>query len=469
MRDATVGLVLAAGAGSRFGGGKLLAPIGGRPILQHVLDALATAGVADLVVVLGRDAAAVEAAIEWRSERRVVNPDPERGLSSSLSLGFEAIGADARAVLVALGDQPLVAVEVIRGLLDAPVRASRPFVVPAYADERGRNPVLVRRAAFDLVAEATGDRGLGPVLAAHPELVAEIPVEGTNPDVDTPVDHARAIEAAWAARVRANRDQVERIREVPDGTDFYAPVNSLFRADPTRTDDPVLEALLRLTRSGDTWLDVGAGAGRFALPIARALDPSGGAVIALDASPSMLESLREIAEDYAIENVRTVEARWPPADPATAAAFEADVALIAHVGYDVEAIGPFFDALEAAAARQCVAVLMERVPASAADPFWPPVHGEPRVALPALPDVLELLEARGRRPEVQRTAVEPRKFASRDALAGFVRRQLWIDPAGAKEARFQAALDELTIADGDGWGIAGRGTSEVGVVTWTPR
>ena len=118
--------------------------------------------------------------------------------------------------------------------------------MPAYADERGRNPVLVRRAAFDLVAEATGDRGLGPVLAAHPELVAEVAVDGANPDVDTPADLARAIEAAWAARVRANRDQVERIREVPDGTDFYAPVNSLFRADPTRTDDPVLDALLRL-------------------------------------------------------------------------------------------------------------------------------------------------------------------------------------------------------------------------------
>jgi SAM-dependent methyltransferase len=287
--------------------------------------------------------------------------------------------------------------------------------------------------------------------------------------VDTPADHARAIEAAWAARVRANREQVERIREVPDGTDFYAPVNSLFRADPTRTDDPVLDALLRLTRSGDTWLDVGAGAGRFALPIARRLDPSGGSVIALDASPSMLESLREIAEDYAIENIRTVEARWPPADPAAAASFEADVALIAHVGYDIEAIGAFFDALEAAASRSCVAVLMERVPASAADPFWPPVHGEPRVALPALPDVLELLEARGRRPEVQRIAVEPRRFDSRDALAGFVRRQLWIDPAGKKEKRFQKALDDLAVPDADGWGIAGRGTSEVGVVTWTPR
>ena len=97
------------------------------------------------------------------------------------------------------------------------------------------------------------------MLAAHPDLVNEVAVPGANPDVDTRADLARAIETAWAERVRANRDQVERIREIPDGTDFYAPVHSLFRADPTRTDDPVLDALLALVRSGERWLDVGAG------------------------------------------------------------------------------------------------------------------------------------------------------------------------------------------------------------------
>jgi molybdenum cofactor cytidylyltransferase len=469
MQDGVVGLVLAAGAGSRFGGGKLLATIAGRPVLQHVLDALAAAGVGEVVVVLGRDAAAIETAIAWRDERRVVNPDPERGLASSLQVGFEAIGPPAGAVLVALGAQPLVSADVVRSLLEAPVVSGRPIVVPAYADEHGRNPVLIRPGAFGLVAEAAGDRGLGPVLAAHPDLVNEFAVAGANPDVDTRADLARAIETAWADRIRANREQVERIREVPDGTDFYAPVHSLFRADPTRTDDPVLDALLALVRSGERWLDVGAGAGRFALPIARALDRSGGSVVALDPSRSMLEGLREIAEDYAIENVRTIEARWPPADLRALDEFEADVALIAHVGYDIEAIGPFLDGLEAAAGRLCVAVLMERVPASAADPFWPPVHGEERTSLPALPDVLELLEARGRRPSVERITIEPRRYESREALGGFVRRQLWIDPAGPKEARFKAALDQLAVRDGGGWTIKGRGPGEVGIVTWAPR
>lgn len=468
MNDTVTAVVLAAGAGSRFGGGKLLAQISGRPVLQHVLDALATAGVGEVIVVLGRDAAAVEAAIAWRGERRVVNPEPERGLASSLQAGFEAVGKSAGSVLVALGDQPLVSATGIRVLLDAQPKRGRPLVVPVYADGHGRNPVLVRRPAFHLIAEATGDRGLGPVLAAHPGLVTAIPVSGSNPDVDTPADLAHAIEAAWGARVRANGDQVERVREVPDDADFYAPVRSLFRADPTRTDDPVLAALLGLVRSGDRWLDVGAGAGRFALPIALALDPSGGEVVALDASPAMLEGLREIAEDHAIENIRTTEARWPPSPGSAAAAVTADVVLIAHVGYDVEAIGEFVDAMESAADRLCVAVMMDRMPASAADPFWPLVHGEARDALPALPDFVELLAARGRRPTVERVVVEPRRFDTRESLEGFVRRQLWIDPAGPKEARLQAALDDLAVRDGDGWAIEGRAPSDIGVVTWEP-
>jgi molybdenum cofactor cytidylyltransferase len=460
-------VVLAAGAGTRFGGGKLLARLGGKPVLQHVLDAIATAGIDDVVVVLGGDAGAIDTAIDWRRERRFVNSDPGRGLASSLQVGFEAVGADADAALVALGDQPLVTTATIRSLLDATSRADRPVVVPVYADDHGRNPVLLRRAAYGLVAEAEGDRGLGPVIAEHPDLVDEVAVEGNNPDVDTPADLGATAEAWWGARVRANREQVDRVREIPDGADFYAPVNSLFRADPTRRDDPLLDALLDLVLPGDTWLDVGAGAGRFALPIARALDESGGEVIALDASPSMLEGLREIAEDYAIENVRTIEARWPPEDAASRG-LEADVGLIAHVGYDIEAIGAFLDAFEAAADRLCVAVLMEQVPASAADPFWPPVHGMERVALPALPDALELLEARGRRASVTRVVLEPRRFESRDAIDGFVRRQLWIDPEGAKEARFQAALDDLLVEEDGGWTVRGRGETTVGIVTWAP-
>src|SRR4029079_10914614 len=127
-----------------------------------------------------------------------------------------------------------------------------------------------------------------------------------NPDVDTREDHVAVLEARWAARVRENAAQVDRHREVPDGTDFYAPVTGLFRADPTRTDEPALTALLALVEPGETWLDLGAAAGRYALPIARALASSGGRVIALDASGGMLDALRGIAAVHGIAHIEGV-------------------------------------------------------------------------------------------------------------------------------------------------------------------
>jgi len=196
-----------------------------------------------------------------------------------------------------------------------------------------------------------------------------------------------AIERSWSERVRANREQVDRVREVPDGPDFYAPVTSLFRADPRRADEPVLDLIRALVGPGDTWLDIGAGAGRYALPIALLARE----VIALDPSTGMLDALRAQMAEFGIPNIRPVQGRWPP-DTSLAVVLgpapNADVALIAHVGYDIEEIGPFVDAMEGAARRLCVAVLMERQPASVADPFWPPVHGESRVTLPALPEFL---------------------------------------------------------------------------------
>ena len=134
-------IVLAAGAGSRFGGGKLAARIDGRPVLQHVLDRLAEAGIDDPVVVTAEP---MTTDIEWRAARPVTNPDPARGLASSLGIGWDAamdVPEPPAAVLVALGDQPLVRGDVLRLLMNAPLDPGRPVVAPHYARSWARNPV----------------------------------------------------------------------------------------------------------------------------------------------------------------------------------------------------------------------------------------------------------------------------------------------------------------------------------------
>ena len=189
-----IAIVLAAGASRRFGSPKLLAPLAGRPILQHVLDAVAAAPVDDVVVVLGDDVAAIDAGIAWRGERRAVNERPQDGLSSSLRVGLDAAAEDplAEAVIVVLGDQPSVRPAVIRAVIGAAAGAPQPIIRARYADDDAPNPVLIRRSAWALAAGLDGDRGLGPLLARRPELVGQVAVDGRNPDIDTPADLARA-------------------------------------------------------------------------------------------------------------------------------------------------------------------------------------------------------------------------------------------------------------------------------------
>ena len=462
--------MLAAGSGSRFGGRKLESRLAGKPILQHTLDALAAAGLDDPIVVLSPDSG-LERLIAWRGAQRVVNPDPSRGLSSSLQLGWAAaLAADPHpdAVLVALGDQPRLTPDVIGALIGTPPDPAQPIVAPWFRSG-ARNPVRIDTgpAATTFIQAATGDRGLGPLLDANPDVVRWIDVPGDNPGVDERADLVAVIEADWADRVRRNREQVERLRETPEEADHYGPVTALFRDDPRRTGDDILEAVLRNAQPGDTWLDVGAGAGRYAFPLALAVRE----VIAVEPSAAMIGALEDGLREHGLSNVRVIEGRWPEASAALVPLPAVDVALIASVGHDTELIGPFVYGLDGAARRACVAVMQEQPPASVAAPFFEAVHGEPRTPLPALPDFIDLLAARGSAPRIEILERPARVWRSRDEILMFLRRQTWVRPGSAADARLQLALDaDLRPAPGGagGFHLGPAEPMRIGVVRWTP-
>jgi len=283
--------------------------------------------------------------------------------------------------------------------------------------------------------------------------------------IDDPAVGRQAAESAWGARVRAHHEQTARVRETAEGGDFYAPVSRAFVADPHRSDDEALGHLLALALSDDAWLDIGAGAGRYALPLALRVRE----VVALDPSPGMLAALREEAAAHAIPNVRAIEARWPP-DPGSGPPPAADAALIANLGYDVEVIGPFLDAMEAAAGRLCVAILADRPPALPAHPYWPPVHGEERAELPALDDFVGLLRARGRAPQVALVSRPARGFASRDELVGWLRNQLFVQVGSARDAALLRELASRAVLQPDGtWRASSHPAIHTGIVRWDPR
>ena len=265
--------------------------------------------------------------------------------------------------------------------------------------------------------------------------------------------------AAWRARVDADHEQVERCREVADPADFYAPVVNRFRLDPHRTDDEVVNLLLDLAQQEDVWLDVGAGGGRYALPLALRVRE----VIAVEPSPAMLASLTNDAAVGQITNIRSIEGRWPMADPPVA-----DVGLIAHVGYDIGSIGPFLDGLERSSRRSCVAVMGEAAMTTVATLFWGDVHGEPRARLPAMPELLTLLFARGRLPEVRWADRAPPTFESADEALAMARRQLWLREGSAKDQRLVALAGERLV-ERDGRFSWDDRRSGIGITWWSPH
>jgi molybdenum cofactor cytidylyltransferase len=202
-------LVLAAGGGTRLGGGKLLLPWRGRPLIVHALEKLV--GMPDLLsvtFVLGHQAPALRRVLEDAFPpdapfplRVAHNPRWEEGLGASLRCGVRAVLDAPEAerpgsVLVLLGDLPLVKEETLRLLRDAHNEAcagnpEHAATAPAYRGKRG-NPVILSRRLFPSLFDLCGDAGARALLPSLGEDLLLLPVDdqGILLDVDSPEDYA---------------------------------------------------------------------------------------------------------------------------------------------------------------------------------------------------------------------------------------------------------------------------------------
>ncbi len=180
-------IVLAAGESTRFGRCKQLVPLGGKTLLEHVIDNVAQSDAGDLVVVLGAHAEEIRRRIDLSGKRVVVNSDYARGMSTSIQAGLRALSDAAEAAMIVLGDQPFVAPATMNRLIAEYRRTRAAAVVPTYHGGRG-NPVIIDRALFGEMMDVRGDVGFRAILDRHAVTTVAVDDRGVIRDIDTTED-----------------------------------------------------------------------------------------------------------------------------------------------------------------------------------------------------------------------------------------------------------------------------------------
>ena len=263
----------------------------------------------------------------------------------------------------------------------------------------------------------------------------------------------------WGEMVRVEHEQSDRMRGMRP-TDHWRRYAHQFKADPHRTDDVLVERLRARLLPGDSLLDVGAGGGRLALPLALTCR----SVTAVEPSPSMCAVLRETADEANID-VNVVGAGWLEATVAPG-----DVVLCSHVVYVVQDIEPFVRKLDRHARRLVLMVMFQSAPQSQLYGLWEQVHGEPRHPLPTLPQfrpVLNELEIAYQVDELP--GDRPFGFASEQEAREIIAQRLYVAPDSEAEGRLAKALDESLREEDGVWRVKDSQPLQPCIVSWTPN
>ena len=265
----------------------------------------------------------------------------------------------------------------------------------------------------------------------------------------------------WKEMIQVEHEQSDRMRgQVPAPQDHWTPYAQQFKADPRRTDDLLVDYLQAHVGAEQVVIDVGAGGGRLALPLALVCSR----VVAVEPSPSMCRVLREASDEFGISNVEVVEAEWMDAEVE-----KADVTLCSHVLYTIQDIEPFVRKLEDRASAMVMVVMYQSPPQSQNYHLWETVHHEPRHPLPSLPEFRNVLVEMGVRPTISALPPQPaRGFDTLDDAKEQLTRRLYVQPGTPEMDRLESAISsQLEERDGT-YRVRGARSLVPNVVSWRP-
>jgi len=179
-------ILLAAGESNRMGQPKQLMPFGQITIVERTIDNLLNSAVSETIVVLGYKDEEIRKTIAGKPIKIAMNPDYQQGMSTSIIAGLKQVDKRARAVLIALGDQPFVNSQTITSLVEAFIANNRGILIPVYQGRRG-NPVIFAIEYKGELLNLKGDVGGREIIKLHPDDVLEVAVdcEGVLLDIDT--------------------------------------------------------------------------------------------------------------------------------------------------------------------------------------------------------------------------------------------------------------------------------------------
>jgi len=187
-------MILAAGESRRMGTPKLLLPLGEKTIIETVVDGALRSKADKTLVVLGAEREKIESKIANRPVMIAVNPRFQEGMLSSIQAGFEALPDEIEAVLVCLGDQPLIPFSVLDKLIEAYQDTRKGIILPVYKESRG-HPILIDMKYRQEVKNLSPDIGLRALTHKYPQDVQEVKVDTPYilKDIDIPEDYMREL------------------------------------------------------------------------------------------------------------------------------------------------------------------------------------------------------------------------------------------------------------------------------------